>query len=178
MVYWCFLHILAFKGLIWNFFLFLLQIGKQKSWVIPWEEISRSRCYAMRSCYLLQSLLEELLSHSKPWMKITRSQSSSRIATAKINSPLSVRCRTSVSESSLFGSIPCLYWDLTFERWQWETFCYILQWRFIYVCYLGAILSFLTLWLLRESSVRLFCAFLWHWVPALCQQSWTTVYYV
>lgn len=35
----------------------------------------------------------------------------------------------------------------------WKTSCYILQWRSIYICYLGAILSFLTLWLLGDVSV-------------------------
>lgn len=156
---------LTFKGLIRGFFLFPPQTGKQKSWVIPGEDISHSSCFAVRSCYLLQSLLEELLCRSKAWMKITRSHSSSHIATAKINSPLSACCGTSVTKSALFGSIPVCTETLPLKGGSMKNILL----HFAMKIYLHMLSGSRPVVSNTVTSGWLFCAFVWRWVPALCQ---------
>lgn len=158
-MYWWFLHISILKGLIWNLFLFPVQIGKQRSWVIPWEDVSHSRCYAMRSCYLLQSLLEELPCHSETWMKITQSHSSSHITTAKINS---VCCRTSVSKSSLFENTPVCTETLPLKGDNVKNILLHFAMN-IYLHMLSGRCPVIS------NTVTSGWLFLWHWVPALCQ---------
>lgn len=113
----------------------------------------------MRSCCLLQSLLEERLCHLKTCVEITRSCSSGHIAKAKINSLFGAWCTASARKSFLFGSIPACIETLPLKGDNAKSILLHFVMR-IYLCVLcgGRPVVFNTV-----TSGWLFWAFLWHW---------------